>query len=127
MRILSDFAEGRRFALTNKDIFFLRTFRNLLEKNVPREVSALGSENVLVFTDACYEPGHAEWPCGLGGVLFDGGRGFFFSLPIGEETRALLGEGIKKQIIFEVETLAALIAALLWKTFFWKQEGCTFC
>jgi hypothetical protein len=86
-------------------------------KKIPREVSALGSENVLVFTDACYEPGHAEWPCGLGGVLFACGEVFFYSVSVGTEIRTLLGEGVKKQIIFEVETLAALLAALLWRTF----------
>jgi len=122
LRVLSDFAEGRRFALTSKDKFFLRIFCNLLEKNIPRKVSALGSENVLVFTDACYEPGHAEWPCGLGGVPFACGKVFFYSLPVGAEIRTLLGEGVKKQIIFEVEALAALLAALLWKTFFGNKR-----
>ena len=53
-------------------------FHDLLEKNIPREVGALSSENVVVFTDACYERDHPTWPCGLGGVVFACGRVFSF-------------------------------------------------
>lgn len=115
LRVLADFSEGRRSVLTCKDKFFLQTFRSFLEANVPREVQALSPENVLVFTDACYEAGHPTWPCGLGGVLFAGGQVRFFSLEVDSELRKLLGEGVKRQIIFEVETLAAIISADLWQ------------
>lgn len=72
LRVLSDFAEGRGFNLAPKDIFFLRMFRDLLLENVPREVYALKPENVVVFTDACYERDNNNWPCGLGGVVCAG-------------------------------------------------------
>ena len=122
LRVLADFAEGKRSALTDKDKFFLQMFRNLMEANVPREVRALCSENVLVFTDACYEVGHPSWPCGLGGVMFAGGQVKYFSLAVDKEMRKLFGEGIKKQIIFEVETLAALLAADLWQAEFGNKR-----
>ena len=122
LRVLADFSEGKRSVLTNKDKFFLQMFRNLLEANIPREVLALSSENVLVFTDACYEAEHPSWPCGLGGVLFAGGKVKYFSLAVDLEMRRLFGEGVKKQIIFEVETLAALLAADLWQTEFGNKR-----
>lgn len=40
---------------------------------------------------------------------------YFFSLAVDEELRTLLGEEDKKQIIFEVEKLAALLATNLWQ------------
>ena len=40
---------------------------------------------------------------------------YFFSLAVDEEFRTLLGEEDKKQIIFEVEKLAALLATNLWQ------------
>jgi hypothetical protein len=118
LRVLADFAEGRRSVLTTKDIFFLRMFHGLLKRNVPREVSAPGKENLLIFTDACYEPDHPTWPCGVGGVAIIGGERSFFSLALDAEVRAFFGEGVKKQIIFEVETLAALLAMCVWKSEF---------
>ena len=118
LRVLADFAEGRRSSLTSKDVFFLRMFHELLTKNIPREVTAPGAENLLIFTDACYEPEHPSWPCGLGGVTIHGGNRYFFSLALDAEVRALLGEGTKKQIIFEAETLAALLAVYVWKDLF---------
>eukprot|EP00435_Cladocopium_sp_Y103_P015191 s3045_g3.t1 len=70
LRVLSDFAEGRRQRLGDKDHFVLKLFAQLLWKNVPREVRSLGRNNVVIFTDACYERDSAVWPCGIGGVLF---------------------------------------------------------
>ena len=90
---------GKRSKTTEKNIFFLRMFHDLLEKNIPREVGALSSENVVVFTDACYERDHPTWPCGLGGVVFACGRVFFFSLAADEKLRTLLGE---KTLLFQV-------------------------
>ena len=45
-------------------------------------------------------------------------RADFFSLALDAEVRAFFGEGVKKQIIFEVETLAALLAVYVWKSEF---------
>ena len=116
--VLSDFAECKKYKLCAKDVFFLRMFRDLLLANVPREVCALKPENVVVFTDACYERANKEWPCGLGGVIFAGSSVFYFSLPVDAKLRQLLGELSKKQIIFEVETLAAVLSAFLWQDLF---------
>ena len=118
LRVLADFSEGRKSLLAEKDKFFLRMFHDLLVRNIPREIGALSSENVVVFIDACYEKGHPTWPCGLGGVALAGGKTYFFSLAVDEELRTLLGEKVKKQIIFEVETLAALLATILWQSLF---------
>ena len=118
LRVLTDFPEGRRSNLTNKDKFFLLMFRDMLLENVPREVTAPSDGNMVVFTDACYEKDHPTWSCGLGGVALAEGKTFFFSLKIVETLRLALGEGEKKQIIFEVETLAALLATSVWKSLF---------
>ena len=123
LRALSSFAEGEKQVLDDKDIFFLDLFCKLLHSNVPREVRAFESENVVIFTDACYESEDAKWPCGLGGVLYHSGQVLFFSLPVNKTGRDTLGEQSKQQIIFEAETLAAVLAFLLWKDHF-KNKRC---
>ena len=55
------------------------------------------------------------WPCGLGGVLCFNGMFEFFSVSVDRNGRHALGEASKKQIIFEAETLAAVLAFALWK------------
>lgn len=61
----------------------------------------------------------AEWPCGVGGVLVCAGTPrAFFSLELKSDVRSKLGEQHKKQIIFECETLAAVIAFILWSKLF---------
>jgi hypothetical protein len=115
LKVLGEFAEGRRLRLQCKDKFFINLFKELLQCNVPREVCALGHSNVIVFTDACYERDSLTWPCGLGGVFCEGNERFYFSLEVNEHVRSILGELVKKQIIFEAETLAAVVAFILWK------------
>ena len=83
LRILGEFAEGRKLKLQPKDCFFINLFRKFLQCNVPREVSALGDDNVIIFIDACYERDSLEWPCGLGEVLCDGDVRLYFSLEVG--------------------------------------------
>ena len=126
LRVLANFSAGRKSLLAEKDNIFLRMFHDLLVRNVPREVGALSSENVVVFTDACYEKDHPTWPCGLGGAEFASGKTYiliyFFSLAVDEELRTLLGEKDKKPIIFEVETLAALLARNLWQPLFGSKR-----
>ena len=115
LKVLSDFAEGRRFKLNDKDAFFLRLFSNLLVDEKPRVVRALPERNALIFTDACYERSSRDWPCGIGGILIlPDNQTFSFSVPLDSHDRQLLGEDVKKQIIFEAETLAALVALALW-------------
>jgi hypothetical protein len=75
----------------------------LLRENVPREMKAVEAQNATIFTDACYDS--STWPCGLGGVFFPKGCEQYFSL----ETSAA-----EETIFFEAETLAAVVAFLLW-------------
>lgn len=58
------------------------------------------------------ETGYAAW----GESFVDQAKGLklFFSLQLSEEQRVILGELNKKQIIFEAETLCALLAHALW-------------
>ena len=123
LRVLSSFADGEKQTLDSKDVFFLELFCKLLHSNVPREVRALESENVVSFTDACYEREDDKWPCGLGGVFYHSGQVQFFSLPVNKAGRDTLGEQSKQQIIFEAETLAAILAFLLWKDHF-RNKRC---
>ena len=115
LKVLGEFAEGKKLKLQSKDRFFIGLFKELLQCNVPREVSALGNSNVVVLTDACYERESLVWPCGLGGVLCEGNEKLYFSLEVAEHIRLALGELVKKQIIFEAETLSAVVAFVLWK------------
>ena len=63
-----------------------------------------------------YERESRDLVCGLGGVLVDvfTGAKLFFSCELSEEQRRLVGEAGKKQIIFEAETLCAILAYSLW-------------
>ena len=117
LKTLTDFAEGTRWKFTEKDAFFHKLFRDLLVRAEPRAIRALPLQNSLVFTDACYERDDKFWPCGIGGVLFDGSTTGFFSVSLDEEARRILGEASKKQIIFEAETLASAVALVVWKSF----------
>ena len=135
LRVLNEFATGSKTKLGNKDIFFLELFKKLLQRDTPRLVRPLPSCNALVFTDACYERESRDWVCGLGGVLFlPDGTSQTFSVQLDEDERNLMGELRRKQIIFEAETLAALLALSLWapllvafKSFFFvDNEGAKF-
>ena len=110
LKVLSSFSEEYKQVLQTKDIFFLEMFIKLLQSNIPREIRPLTSTNLAIFTDACYERGDPVWPCGIGGVAFFNSRVQFVSLTIDDEGRQILGELVKKQIFFEAETLAALVA-----------------
>ena len=123
MKVLGAFAEGHKQKLGTKDLFFLNLFKHLLLDNVPREIRALNQGNVTVFTDACYERDDQIWPCGLGGVICFCGQMQYFSLPVDKKGRDILGEHCKKQIIFEAETLASLVAFFLWHKLF-KGQRC---
>eukprot|EP00435_Cladocopium_sp_Y103_P061402 s464_g23.t1 len=116
-RALRDFACRRRSQITDRDAMFLKLFVQLLESEDPRRVVADDGAHTVIFTDACYERDAKDMPCGLGGVFTDPalGKKQFFSCEVDTEKRDLLGEQSKKQIIFEAETLAAVLAYLLWK------------
>ena len=69
-----------------------------------------------MITDACYEKDARDRVCGLGGVLVDRltDTQLFFSCQLDEEQRRILGEPSRKQIIFEAESLCAVLAYNLW-------------
>ena len=55
--------------------------------------------------------------CGLGGVLLDehSGEKLCFSFSLDKQYRSLLGELSRTQIIFEAESLCAVLAYMLWR------------
>eukprot|EP00435_Cladocopium_sp_Y103_P043234 s526_g12.t1 len=136
-RALRDFACRRRTKISNRDATFLKLFIQLLESDEPRRVVADNGTQAVIVTDACYERDSKDWPCGLGGVLVDPatGKKQFFSCALDAEKRLILGEQSKKQIIFEAETLCAVLAYMLWtpdlecgKSFLYvDNEGTKFC
>ena len=136
LRVLADFGENRRHNLTDKDCFFHKMFKQTLTADRPRVVKSSGLGNGIIFTDACYEKESRDLVCGLGGVMFTpAGDKCFFALELDSQMRDALGEQYKKQIIFEAETLATVLATLLWIDLVSKfnsfllvdNEGCKFC
>ena len=43
----------------------------MLESGKPGVISLASSSNWFIFTDACFEPEHETWKCGMGGILVD--------------------------------------------------------
>ena len=115
IRTLTDVSEGHCDRLTRNDLLFLDLFVDFLKTGPPREISTSTSESLHIFTDACYEKESSTWPCGIGGVAVSScGVWQYFSLPLDSDLRAALGEQHKKQIIFEAETLGAVVALAVW-------------
>lgn len=115
IRTLTEISEGRSGSLSDHDLLFLDLFCEYLKTGPPREISATTSDTVNIFTDACYEKTSTSWVCGIGGVAVSPcGVWQHFTIHLDAEQRALLGEQDKKQIIFEAETLAAVVALALW-------------
>ena len=136
IKVLSDHTIGRREHLSNRSKDFLEQFVDLLTSAGPRVIRVDIGQPMLVFTDACYEADSLTWCCGLGGVLVDvcSQRYRFFSIELNDEQRRFLGEGTKKQLIFEAKTLSAVLAFCLWQSelehnlsyFFVDNEGSKF-
>ena len=116
MRVLSEFASNVKQDLDQHALRSLRLFGRLLKESPPRPLQATSDEVVLIFTDACYEKDKPSWSCGLGGFMCRGNGtcGQFFSFELSPAQRQKLGEGKKKQIIVEAETLAAVAAFIAW-------------
>ena len=97
----------------------LNVFREQLQVGPPREISKSTSNTWFLFTDACYEPSEASWPCGLGGVLVDnvGRSRAYFSHCLNKSHMVDLGADKKKTIIFEAELLAVILAMRVWSSF----------
>ena len=81
------------------------------------------AKTFYIFTDACYEPTSENWPCGIGGVIYDshGVPIEFFSMCLSREHIVSLGGDDKETIIFEAELLALVVAMSQWAPLF---EGC---
>ena len=116
---LREFACRRKSKLTEPETTFLQLFVSQLKADIPRQVLKEQAESVVLIADACFEKESRERICGLGGVLVDvqTGMRLFFSCELDEEQRSLLGERSKKQIIFEAESLCAVLAYNLWPKF----------
>ena len=114
-RALALASEATKKTLSARDRFFLSLFIRMLEEGEPRVVKSAHIPAVQVYTDACYEADSKTLVCGLGGVYIDkwSNKFEFFSVNVCEEWRVLLGAN-KRQLIFEAETLAAVVATILW-------------
>ena len=137
IRVLSEHAQGMKLQLSKRSSKFLEMFISLLTDAGPRTISLEFDTPMLIFSDACYEKDAKHWKSGIGGVLIDPYKHEkeFFSLELNDEQRAALGEHSKVQLIFEAETLAAVLAFLLWHDkaknrlsyLFVDNEGTKFC
>ena len=45
--------------------------KNFLSENKPRRIMVASAKTWYIFTDACYEPTSNDWPCGIGGLIYD--------------------------------------------------------
>ena len=109
---LRDFSCKRRSKIQEREATFLKLFVNLLKSDTPRQVFCENKHSVVIITDACYEKDARDRVCSLGGVLVDKTSEvrLFFSCQLDGEQRRVLGEPNKKQIIFETESLCAVLA-----------------
>ena len=98
-------------------------FKNFLSENKPRRIMVASSKTWYIFTDACYEPTSRNWPCGIGGLIYNpaGQPVEFFSLGLSPEQMKCLGSDSKETIIFEAELLALVVAMSQWSPIF---QGC---
>ena len=89
-----------------------QTFCQLPKSDTPRQVFCERKHSVVIITDACYEKDAGDKVCGLGGILVDKASDvrLFFSCQLDEKQRRVLGEPNKKHIIFEAESLCAVLA-----------------
>ena len=137
MRVISQCSERLVSKLDEGDLFFLKLFCDSLKSGPPRELRCQSVDQVLIFSDACYERDAREWKCGIGGVMHDpiSNSWEFFSVEISDEQLMMLGESSKSQMIFEAETLASLVSFVLWSEkfkdrrchLFADNEGTKFC
>eukprot|EP00438_Fugacium_kawagutii_P031390 Skav210360 [mRNA] locus=scaffold2370:122616:124334:- [translate_table: standard] len=93
----------------------LLLFIESLKNGSPRVVSSRWESASYVFTDASFQPTDVDWPCGLGGVLYDsdGQQISCFSYCLSFEQLGMLGYPKRKVVIFEAELLAVVVAMIL--------------
>ena len=117
MRTITSFAYGDAGpVLTPAARNAIARFLKRLCADAPRVISILSERPWFVFTDASYDVSNRQWPCGLGGILFNqsGQAVEFFSVCLTAEQIRLLGGDRSQQIIFEAELLALVVAARKW-------------
>lgn len=114
---LRDAATGRGSKLTDKDVFFLRLLSQFLRSDVPRLVRSENTPHCVIITDACFEREAKSWQCGVGGLFLHPLKNTleFFSKCLDFEQMQLLGFSHKHQIVFEAETLCAVLAFAIWR------------
>eukprot|EP00438_Fugacium_kawagutii_P017954 Skav227888 [mRNA] locus=scaffold3865:39733:41610:- [translate_table: standard] len=80
----------------------------------PREVARGLSDHVHIYVDASFEPGGYS---GIGGLCVnsDGSLHSFFSEAVPKDLLCLVEKGDKETIILELEMVALLVAATLWR------------
>ena len=94
----------------------LNLLKERLANGQPRSISLAAGSCWYLFTDACYEPDHPTWQCGLGGILVDvaGQMRQFFSTQLSDSQIVSLGGDRKKTIIFEAELITVILGIRLW-------------
>ena len=119
IKALGGVADGRTKHLTGSQKLQLQLFQSMLANSPPRQLVHDAGNKTLLFTDACYEPDSPSWICGLGAVAISPTlERQYFSLCLNEGQREKLGALRKKQIIFEAETIAAILAFAVWSKSF---------
>ena len=103
----------------------MSTFTECLVTSPPRCISGNLDRPWFVYTDASFQPGNADNPCGLGGVLIgpDGNQISAFSLVLNFDHLLKLGYPSKKTVIFEAELVALILGMHLWSKFVSKVFG----
>ena len=97
----------------------LQLFIDLMTTAPPRQLVSDADRCILLFTDASYEPESSSCICGVGAVAISPVFGMqHFSLVLTPTQREKLGSLRKKQIIFEAETIAAVLAFTVWARHF---------
>ncbi|CAK9007681.1 Uncharacterized protein SCF082_LOCUS9564 [Durusdinium trenchii] len=81
------------WVLKPQTITALKHFLISLEDPKPRRIGKESGRQWFIFTDASFQPNDSEWPCGIGGVLYDdeGNEVSAFSLGIAAAELAALG------------------------------------
>ena len=104
------------WVLKPQTITALKHFLISLEDPKPRRIGKESGRQWFIFTDASFQPNDSEWPCGVGGVLYDdeGNEVSAFSLGLAVAELAALGYPGKKTVIFEAELVAIIVAITLW-------------
>ena len=123
IKVLGSVADGQSRCLDHSQKLQLKIFQHMLKHAPPRILSHDAGRRTLLFTDACYEPTAESWICGVGAVaIFEDSEPQYFSLCLNKEQREKLGALRKKQIIFEAETIAAVLAFSVWSKLFRHQR-----